>query len=109
MFSPEEDERKKAKARALQAALRETWRDRLSADALRNPVIAEVMARCERCGDSSVVEIGGNPGKWWIRSSRIARDEQAVWRHTGCNGRMRFYGRLPEWLPERIVSEGGLR
>lgn len=104
MFLPK-DEEKEAREREVRAALREVFRDRMSADALRNPVLADLVARCERCGDSSVVEIGCRGEKWFIRSSRIARDEQAVWRHTGCAGRMRFYGRLPEWVPERIVSD----
>jgi hypothetical protein len=36
--------------------LQEARRDRLSADALRNPVIAELVARGERCGETLVVE-----------------------------------------------------
>jgi hypothetical protein len=106
VFRREEDGKAEARARDIQAGLREIWRDRLSADALRHPVIAELVARCERCGDSQVVEIGGHPGRWWIRNSRIARDETAVWRHTGCGGRLRFYGWLPEPEPERFASDG---
>jgi hypothetical protein len=106
-LSAEEQEKAKAKERALQSALREIWRDRLSADALRNPVIADLVAHCQRCGDTLAVEIGGDAARWVVRHSRIARDERGVWRHTGCGGALRFYGRLPEPRPERISGDRG--
>lgn len=105
----EEAAKARARERDLQGALREIWRDRLSADALRNPVVAELVARCDRCGDSLAVEVGGRAPHWVVRHSRIAQDERAVWRHTGCGGRLHFYGQLPQTVPEAVVRTWGPR
>ena len=83
-----------------------TWRDRLSADAVRNPVIAELIAQCQRCGNVVTIEIGGSPTRWVISHRDITRDERLTWRHRQCRGRLRFHGKLPKQRPTRIVLEG---
>lgn len=105
----EKAEKARARERDVQAALREVWRDRLSADALRNPVLADLVAHCDRCGDTLAAEVGGSAARWAIRHSRAARDEQGVWRHTRCGGRLQVYGRVPQSVPEAVVRTWGPR
>lgn len=84
--------------------LRETWRDRLSADVVRNPLIADLVGQCEWCKATFAVPIGGTERTWVIKSSSVDRGPDG-WRHTKCTGHLRLLGTLPAYRPRRIVLE----
>lgn len=94
--------------RGTHEGLREVWSDRLSADRLRNRVLAELTAQCRTCGADLSVEITGSSYRWYVNHLDITRDDDGDWRHAGrCRGQLRFLGKLPPMCPHRIILNGG--
>lgn len=75
-------EKARVRERDVQAALGEVWRDRLSTDALRSPVLVDLVAHCNRCVDTLAAEMSGSAARWAVRHGRIARADRGIRRHT---------------------------
>lgn len=87
--------------------LHEIWADRLGVDAVRNPIIAELRAHCERCSTSFLFELRAHSDRWYIDDRRIGRvDGGWIHRPPGppCWGQLTITGSIPAGAPRRIVQ-----
>lgn len=93
----------------------ELWSDRMSRDAVRTNLVAELTAHCDRCQGSFFFEITGDRDRWFIQDRRVDRDQAGRWTHgapdgrPACRGELRLAGVLPTRRPKRILLERGWR
>jgi len=88
--------------------LDDVWTDRLGMESIRNRVLAELVARCDRCGANLFIDITGTRARWHIDDSRVGKDEHGRLRHGDprqgkCGGFLRLHGPAPAHRPRHLL------